>query len=104
MGAFFKYETSMARTFAINTTTSKITRPNRPINHGDLYGAVIEIDDESCTVVGLKDNTTTLDAVLVVDGTITTLTYTKATNAFTLGETALTNEFIDSFGKKVTTS
>lgn len=99
MGKFFKYETAMARRFSIDTTTSKITRPDRPISHGDLFGAIVDVGTEECTVIALQEDATALTAYIVVEGTPTALVYTKATDLFTLGETALTNVFIDSFGK-----
>lgn len=101
MGAFIKYETSNARTFAINTTTSKITRPNRAINVSDLFGAIIKIDGNNCLVVTAEETTTTITAYVIIGGVITTLTYTKATDVFALGETDLTNVKINSFGKEV---
>lgn len=105
MGAFIKYETSNARTFAINTTTSKITRPNRAINASDLFGAIIKIDGYSHLVVTVVEDTTTITAYIVVSGElggmVATLTYTKGTDLFILGETPLTNVKINSFGKEV---
>lgn len=101
MGKFFKYEDSNYRTFKIDTTKGEITRPNRAIHGSDMIGAVIEVDTDVCTVVTYRDTTTAVAAVLFVDGTATVLTYTKASDLFSLGSTSLTNVFIDEFGKVV---
>lgn len=111
MGAFFKYETSMARLFEINTTTSKITRPNRKIKKADILGAFIVIDGASVFPLSVSESAATgtegdLAIVITVDGTngpeLGTLSYDLSADSFALGETSLTNIMIDGFGKVVT--
>lgn len=86
MGKFLKYGSSNYRTFAIDTTTSKIKRPDHPIHAIDLLGAVIGVDDAEAIIVAVEDKTTTIDAVYIgSDGEAVVLTYTKATDVFTTG-------------------
>lgn len=101
MSNFLRYESATARVLEINTTTNKITRPNRSVYNGDIFASYVNVDGEQCLVVGSKDGDETITASIVVDGTVTVLTYTKATDAFALGETALTNVKVDEFGKPV---
>lgn len=101
MSNFLRYESATARVLDINTTTNKITRPNRPVYNGDIFASYVNVDGEQCLVVGSKDGDETITASLVVDGTVTVLTYTKATDTFALGNTALTNIKVDEFGKPI---
>lgn len=103
MGKFLKYESSNYRTFAIDTTASKIKRPNRVITAADLLGAVIGVDDAEAIIIAVEDKTTTIDAVYTgSDGEAVVLTYTKATNVFTTGSgndlVTYTNIMINEFG------
>lgn len=100
MGKFLKYEDSNWRSFIIDTTASTIKRPKRPVTKEDMLGAVIQVDVDSCIPVTVRNSTTAVVGVIFVDGTATTLTYTKATDVFTLGSTTLTNVMIDEFGRE----
>lgn len=101
MGKFLKYGSSNYRTFAIDTTTSKIKRPNRPITAADLLGAVISVDDAEFIIIAVEDTTTTIDAVYVGSKAVV-LTYTKATDVFTTGSddnlVTYTNIMINEYG------
>lgn len=101
MSNFLRYESATARVLDIDTTEGTITRPNRPVYIGDIFASYVKVDGEQCLVVGSKDGDEAITASIVVDGTVTVLTYTKATDIFTLGETALTNVKVDEFGKPV---
>ena len=98
MSNFLRYESATARVLDIDTTTNKITRPNRPVY---IFASYVNVDGEQCLVVGSKNGDETITASIVVDGTVTVLTYTKATDTFALGETALTNVKVDEFGNPV---
>jgi hypothetical protein len=101
MGKFLKYEDSNWRSFIIDTTAGTIKRPKRPVTAADMLGAVIQVDVvDSCIPVTVRNSSTAVVGVIFVDGTATTLTYTKATDVFTLGSTTLTNVMIDEFGRE----
>lgn len=100
MGKFLKWEDSNWRTYKIDTTAGTIKRPKKPITAGDMLGAIIEVDTDVCLAITTRESSTAIVAVIVVDGTLTTLTYTKATDVFALGNTALTNKFIDEYGRE----
>lgn len=100
MGKFLKWEDSNWRTYKIDTTAGTIKRPKKTIAAGDMLGAIIEVDTDVCLVITTRESSTSLVAVIVVDGTPTTLTYTKATDTFALGNTTLTNKFIDEYGRE----
>ncbi len=100
MGKFLKWENSNWRTYQIDTTASTIKRPKKPITAGDMLGAIIEVDTDVCLAITTRESSTAIVAVIVVDGTQTTLTYTKATDVFSLGNTTLTNKFIDEYGRE----
>lgn len=100
MGKFLKWEDSNWRTYKINTTAGTIKRPKKTIAAGDMLGAIIEVDTDVCLAITTRESSTSLVAVIVVDGTPTTLTYTKATDTFALGNTTLTNKFIDEYGRE----
>ncbi len=100
MGKFFKYEDSNFRTFVIDTTAGTIGRPKRRITKEDLLAAVIKVDGEEVILVSAIDNGTTITASGIVNGAVTQLVYTLATDAFALGSTSLTNVMIDEFGRE----
>lgn len=100
MGKFLKWEDSNWRTYKIDTTAGTIKRPKKTIAAGDMLGAIIEVDTDVCLAITTRESSTAIVAVIVVDGTPTTLTYTKATDAFALGNTTLTNTFIDEYGRE----
>lgn len=100
MGKFLKYEDSNWRTYKIDTTAGTIKRPKKMIAAGDMLGAIIEVDTDVCLVITTRESSTAIVAVIIVDGTPTTLTYTKATDVFALGNTTLTNVFIDEYGRE----
>jgi hypothetical protein len=100
MGKFLKWEDSNWRTYKIDTTAGTIKRPKKTIAAGDMLGAIIEVDTDVCLAITTRESSTAIVAVIVVDGTLTTLTYTKATDVFALGNTALTNKFIDEYGRE----
>jgi len=100
MGKFLKYEDSNWRSFIIDTTAGTIKRPKRPVTAADMLGAVIQVDVDACIPVTVRNSSTAVVGVIFVDGTATTLTYTKATDVFTLGSTTLTIVMIDEFGRE----
>jgi hypothetical protein len=100
MGKFLKYEDSNFRTFVIDTTAGTIVRPKRRITKEDLLAAVIKVDGEEVVLVSAIDNGTTITASGIIDGEVSQLVYTLATDAFALGETSLTNVMIDEFGRE----
>lgn len=106
MGKYFPYENSNWRTFIVDTTAETIKRPNRAITKADMTGALIEIDGYDCIVVAANETDTVVNAVLSING-MTLLTYTKATDTFTVTANGgvdpavtLTNVFIDEYGRK----
>ena len=99
MGKFLKWEDSNWRPYKIDTTAGTIKRPKK-ITAADMLGASIEVDTDVCLAITTRESSTSLVAVIVVDGTMTTLTYTKATDVFTLGNDALDNVFIDEYGRE----
>ena len=101
MGKFLKYEDSNFRTFVIDTTAGTIARPNRRITQEDLLGAILKIDGEEVIVVSSIDVTATITASVVAGGKVAQLVYTKATDAFTLGEKSLGNVMVDEFGREL---
>ena len=101
MGKFLKYEDSNARTFVIDTTAGTIGRPKRRITKEDLLGAILTVDGEEVIAVSVVEATTTITASVVADGEVAQLVYTKATDAFTLGEDSLDNVMIDEFGREL---
>jgi hypothetical protein len=100
MGKFLKYEDSNWRSFIIDTTAGTIKRPKRPITAEDMLGAVIQVDNDACISVTVKDTSIGVVGIIFVDGTTTNLTYAKATDVFILGSTTLTNVMIDEFGRE----
>lgn len=100
MGKFLKYEDSNWRSFIIDTTAGTIKRPKRTVTAEDMLGAVIQVDTDACIPVTVRNSSTAVVGVIFVDGTATVLTYTKATDVFTLGSTTLTNVMIDEFGRE----
>lgn len=103
MGKYVPYEDSNFRTFVIDTTAGTITRPKRVITKDNLLGAIIVVDGEEVLVVAAIETTTTITATAVVNGEITQLVYTFATDSFTLGEDDLDNALIDEFGRELIT-
>lgn len=101
MGKFLKYEDSNFRTFVIDTTAGTIVRPNRRITQEDLLGAILKIGGEEVIVVSAIDVTATITASVVAGGKVAQLVYTKATDAFTLGEKSLGNVMVDEFGREL---
>ena len=101
MGKFLKYEDSNFRTFVIDTTAETIVRPKRAITKEDLLGAIIVVDGEEVIIIAAVEASTTITATAVADGEVAQLVYTKATDAFTLGETSLTNIMVDEFGREL---
>ena len=101
MGKFLKYEDSNFRTFVIDTTAGTIVRPKRRITQEDLLGAILKIDGEEVIVVSSIDVTATITASVVAGGEVAQLVYTKATDAFVLGEDSLDNVMIDEFGREL---
>lgn len=99
MGKFFNYSDSNFRTFNIDTTAGTIQRPERYVYVEDMIGGIVTVDGENCIAVSCKDSTTTVTAYIVVAGTVTALTYTKATDSFALGSTSLTNVMVDKYGR-----
>lgn len=99
MGKFFKFEDAKPRTFVIDTTGETIARPMRPVTAADMIGAVLTVDDEECTVLSVADSSTTITATFVAAGDVAQLIYTKATDAFALGEDSLDNVMVDEFGR-----
>ena len=93
MGKFLTYESNNWRTFAIDTTASKIKRPDRPITAADLLGAVIGVDGAEAIIVNVEDKDTTIDAVYITSEGPVVLTYTKATDVFTGYTNIMINEF-----------
>lgn len=100
MGKFLKYEDSNWRSFIIDTTAGTIKRPKRPVTKEDLLGAIFVVNGEEAIGLAVSDVTATITAQIVAGGSIEAVTYTKATDVFTLGSTTLTNIMIDEFGRE----
>lgn len=100
MGKYLRYEDSNWRTYKIDTTASTIKRPKKHVTKEDLFGAIFEVDGELCTAVSVSETSSAVTAYILVAGEATAVVYTKATDAFSLGETALTGTFIDEFGRE----
>lgn len=102
MGKFFKYEDSNWRTFVIDSTGGTIKRPKRKVTLADFVGVILDIDGAVVIPVNVTETSTTIDAIVITDDTptVATLTYTKATDTFTLGEDALDNIMIDEYGRE----
>ena len=100
MGKFLKWDDSNWRTYDIDTTAGSIKRPKKVITKADLMAAIFVVDGEECIGVSAKEDTTTITATAIVNGAIATIVYTFATDTFKLGNDALTNKFIDEYGRE----
>lgn len=100
MGKFLKWDDSNWRTYDIDTTAGSIKRPKKVITKADLMAAIFVVDGEECIGVSAKEDTTAITATAIVDGAIATIVYTLATDTFALGNTTLTNKFIDEYGRE----
>jgi len=100
MGKFLKWDDSNWRTYDIDTTAGSIKRPKKVITKADLMAAIFVVDGEECIGVSAKEDTTAITATAIVNGAIATIVYTLATDTFALGNTTLTNKFIDEYGRE----